>query len=162
MIVVSDTTPIISFIKIGRLDLLEKLFVDVLVPEAVFRELTANEAFKEEAEIVKNASFIKIQPIKNKQALEILQATSGLDDGESEAIVLSGEQNSDVLIIDERKGRKVAKKLGIKITGTLGILVQSCNENLISSDEIKSYLETLKNSNIRLSDKLIEDALSLI
>ena len=59
MTVISDTTPVISLIKISRLDLLEKLFGEVLVPETVLRELTTNTAFKKEAEIVQSSSFIK-------------------------------------------------------------------------------------------------------
>ena len=50
MIVVSDTTPIISFLKINRLDILEKLFGEVLLPEAVYDELTSNQVFLDEAE----------------------------------------------------------------------------------------------------------------
>lgn len=162
MIVVSDTTPIISLVKIKRLDLLEKLFGKVFIPDAVFKELTTNKTFKQEAEVVKESLFLKVEPIKNKQALEILQATSGLDDGESEAIILAEEQDSDALIIDERKGRKIARKLGIKITGTLGIFVQACNEKMISPEDVKSYIEILKENNIRLNNKLIEYVLSMI
>lgn len=91
-----------------------------------------------------------------------MQAASGLDDGESEAIILADELKSDVLIMDERKGRKVAQKLGIKITGTVGVLLQAYSETMISSDEIKAYLDRLKNSNIRLSESLIQKALEIL
>ena len=77
-------------------------------------------------------------------------------------IILADELKSDVLIMDERKGRKVAEKLGIKITGTVGVLLQSYSENMISSDEIKTYLDQLKNSNIRLSESLIQKALEML
>ena len=123
MIIISDTTPIISLIKINRLDLLEELFGEVLIPDAVFRELTTNVTFKEEADIVKSSEFIKVSSIQNRKSLEILQAASGLDAGESEAIILDDELKSDVLIIDERRGRKVAQNLGIAITGTIDILI---------------------------------------
>ena len=162
MIVISDTTPIVSLIKISRIDLLEKLFGEVCIPEAVFRELTTNTIFESEAEIVKNSSFLKITPVKNLKSLEILQAASGLDDGESEAIILADELKSDILVIDERKGRKVAQKLGITITGTIGILIQAHDEKIISTEEIKRYLEQLRNSSIRLSDSLIQEALSML
>lgn len=162
MTVISDTTPIISLIKINRLDLLQKLFGEILIPEAVYRELTTNIIFKNEADIVKESDFLQTTSVQNRKALEVLQAAGGLDDGESEAIILADEVNSDALIIDERKGRKVAQKLGIKITGTVGVLLQAHDENLITSDEIKAYLEQLKNSNIRLSDSLIREALSLL
>lgn len=162
MTIISDTTPIISLIKINRLDLLEKLFEEVLIPEAVYRELTTNALFENEAKIVKSSSFLKTSSVQNRKSLQLLQAVSGLDDGESEAIILADELKSDVLIMDERKGRKVAEKLGIKITGTVGVLLQSYSENMISSDEIKTYLDQLKNSNIRLSESLIQKALEML
>lgn len=161
MTVISDTTPIISLIKINRLDLLEKLFGEVLIPEAVYRELTTNALFENEAIIVKASAFLKTSAVQNRKSLQLLQAASGLDDGESEAIILADELKSDVLIMDERKGRKVAQKLGIKITGTVGVLLQAYSETMISSDEIKAYLDRLKNSNIRLSESLIQKALEI-
>lgn len=162
MIVISDTTPIIALIKINRIDLLEKLFDEVLIPEAVFDELTTNSFFANETAIVKSSTFLKKTSVQNKKSLQILQAASGLDDGESQAIILADELKSDVLIIDEKKGRKVAQQLGITITGTIGILIQAHDEGMISSDEIKQYLEQLKNSNIRLSDSLIQQALAML
>ena len=60
MIVVSDTTPIISLMKAGQLELLQKLFGVVYIPEAVYRELTENEAFSEEAKLVRELSLIHI------------------------------------------------------------------------------------------------------
>lgn len=162
MTIISDTTPIISLIKINHLDLLEKLFEEVLIPEAVYRELTTNTLFENEAKIVKTSSFLKTSSVKNRKSLQLLQAVSGLDDGESEAIILADELKSDVLIMDERKGRKVAQKLGIKITGTVGILIQAYSENMISANEIKTFLDQLKNSNIRLSESLIQKALEML
>ena len=104
MIIISDTTPIISLIKINRLDLLEKLFVEVLIPNAVFKELTTNTLFTNEAEIVKKSSFLKVSSVQNQKSLQLLQAISGLDDGESEAIILADELKSNILLMDERKG----------------------------------------------------------
>lgn len=105
---------------------------------------------------------MKTSAVQNRKSLQLLQAASGLDDSESEAIILADELKSDVLIMDERKGRKVAQKLGIKITGTVGVLLQAYSETMISSDEIKAYLDRLKNSNIRLSESLIQKALEIL
>lgn len=105
---------------------------------------------------------MKTSAVQNRKSLQLLQAASGLDDGESEAIILADELKSDVLIMDERKDRKVAQKLGIKITGTVGVLLQAYSETMISSDEIKAYLDRLKNSNIRLSESLIQKALEIL
>ena len=68
MTIISDTTPIISLIKINRLDLLQKLFGEMLIPEAVYRELTTNAVFKNEADIVKDSDFLKTSSVQNRKA----------------------------------------------------------------------------------------------
>ena len=119
MIVVSDTTPIISLMKAGQLELLQKLFGVVYIPEAVYRELTENEAFSEEAKLVRECEFLFVEEVDNGKSVAILRNFTGLDAGESEAIILADEKSSDVLLMDEHKGRQVAKKMGITITGCL-------------------------------------------
>ena len=73
MIVVSDTTPLISLLKINRLELLEKLYGFVYIPRAVFDELTVNTKYQAEADEISNAKFIECKDITNIQALKILQ-----------------------------------------------------------------------------------------
>ena len=67
MIVVSDTTPLISLLKIEHLDLLKKLFGNVLIPQSVYDELTADERFRMEAELLQQKDFIKVQSVKNAE-----------------------------------------------------------------------------------------------
>ena len=113
MIVISDTTPIISLLKINRLDLLEKSFGEVLIPNAVYAELTADSRFIEEARTLKKASYIKSVSVSNPEAVRILRVATGLDQGESEAIVLTDERKADILLMDEAKGRTISGKMGI-------------------------------------------------
>ena len=101
MIVVSDTTPLISLLKINRIDLLEKLFGDVLIPQAVFDELTVDERFRLEADEIRQKKFIVVKPVNNPESASILKRAAGLDQGESEAIVLSDELKADLLLMDE-------------------------------------------------------------
>ena len=89
MIVVSDTTPLISLLKIKRIGLLEKLFGEVVIPQAVFTELTVDIRFDEEAEVIKNEKFISVKEVSNMASVNILKRATGLDQGESEAIILS-------------------------------------------------------------------------
>jgi predicted nucleic acid-binding protein len=83
MIIVSNTTPIISLLKAGALDVLEKLFREVNIYRGVFDELANNEAFKEEAQAVRGCKFIKVVSVENEFAVKLLQKNLGLDLGES-------------------------------------------------------------------------------
>lgn len=156
MIVVSDTTPVISLMKAGQLELLRQLFGVVYIPEAVYRELTDNEAFSEEVRMVQECEFLYVQKVDNGKSVAILQNFTGLDAGESEAIILADEMNSDVLLMDEHKGRQVAKKLGIRITGTIGILTQAFDEGMLTREDVERCIERLKESGIRISEKLYQ------
>ena len=100
MIVVSDTTPLISLLKIKRVDLLKELFGEVLIPQAVFDELTSDKRVPESVNILKRAT--------------------GLDQGESEAIVLTDELKADILLMDEARGRNVSAQMGLSIMETIG------------------------------------------
>ena len=156
MIVVSDTTPIISLMKAGQLELLRQLFGSVYIPETVYRELTDNEAFSEEVRMVQECEFLYVQKVDNGKSVTILQNFTGLDAGESEAIILADEMNSDVLLMDEHKGRQVAKKLGITITGTIGILTQAFDEGMLTKEDVERCIERLQESGIRISEKLYQ------
>lgn len=156
MIVVSDTTPIISLMKAGQLELLRQLFGVVYIPEAVYRELTDNEAFSEEVRMVQECEFLYVQKVDNGKSVTILQNFTGLDAGESEAIILADEMNSDVLLMDEHKGWQVAKKLGITITGTIGILTQAFDEGMLTKEDVERCIERLQESGIRISEKLYQ------
>lgn len=162
MIVIADTTPIITLIKLNRLDLLEKLFGSVIIPSAVYDELTANQRFANESRIVRECNYLKRRNVIDRQSIKFLREIVGLDAGESEAIALSDEQSANLLIIDERKGRKAAQKLGLKITGTIGILIQAFDGNLISKSEIISCVEKFRESDIRIGENLIEFVLEYV
>ena len=154
MLIVSDTTPIISLMKIEQLYLLEKMFGYIVIPKAVYDELTVNEKFAKEILKIKEAEFVKVGEVKNDSSVNILRNVTGLDAGESEAIVMAGEKEADLLLMDEHKGRQVAKKLGFKITGTIGILLQAFDEGMMSKEDVKKCILVLKESNIRISDNL--------
>lgn len=71
--------PLISLLKINRIDLLEKLFGDVLIPQAVFDELTADERFQLEANRIRQTKFIAVKPVNNPESASILKRATGLD-----------------------------------------------------------------------------------
>lgn len=151
-IVVSDTTAITHLAKIKLLHILQALYEEILIPEAVHKELSQVNPGQVGALQVLNASWIKVVPVKDKLLVSRLRAS--LDQGESEAIALAVERNANVLIIDEVKGRHVAKQLVTKIIGMGGILVEAKRAGIIET--VKPHLIALKDTDFRLSDQLLE------
>ena len=162
MIVISDTTPIISLLKIDRLDLLEKLFGGVQIPKGVFAELTGNPRFKTEADAVQKSAFIQVVSEIDEDYVSLLRRSAGLDLGESEAIYLSDSGKADLLLMDEARGREVAMRMGIRVMGTIGILTLAHEDGLMSKEEIRSAIEVLRDSGRHISERLYEQLLRLI
>lgn len=162
MIVVSDTTPLISLLKIDKVYLLEKLFGRIFILQAVFNELVIDKRFIEEADIIRNNSQIEVKEVGSLEAVDILRRLTGLDIGESEAIVLADELSVDVLLMDEAKGRNVSKELGHKVMGTIGIIMVAYEENLLTSEDVKECIEQLKKSGRHIGYRYYNMLLSMI
>lgn len=145
--IVSDSTTLIILFDLGEIKLLENLFALVYIPQSVYDELV----FKKDQEL---PHFMQIVCVKKTQQLEELQML--LDAGESEAIALAIEKNLP-LIIDEKKGRKIAKNLNVQIIGLLGILYINIKKEYISLKEAKLFLDKAKNNGYRISQKLIDE-----
>lgn len=160
MIVVSDTTPLISLLKINRLDLLKKLFGDVLIPQAVFNELTDDERFRLEADQIREKKFIVVKPVNNPESTNILKRATGLDQGESEAIVLTDELKADLLLMDEAKGRNISAQMGLRIMGTIGILMAAYEEDELSSDEVRECIAGLQHAGRHIGQRHYQMLLS--
>lgn len=153
--VVSNTTPIISLLKIGKLELLQKLYGEILIPNEVFNEIESgkNKEFYTDLSKIK---WIKIEKIKNKKSLIYFL---DLDKGEAEAIILATEKEADLIILDETLGRFHAKHAGMRITGTIGVLLKAKKMGFIV--ELKPLLFELRAKSVWLSDSFIENALRL-
>ncbi len=158
MIVVADTTPLISLLKINRLDLLRNLFGEVYIPKAVFDELTVNPDFTDEAEIVRNCDFISIQNVNDRE-VSLFRRTTGLDLGESEALVLTDSIKADLILIDEIRARQIARTIGFNIMGTVGILRAAYKEGLVTANEIKNAVEILRAKGRHISEDLFKKLL---
>lgn len=159
MIVISDTTPLISLIKIESLDILEKMYKEIIIPKAVYDELIINIDYQSEIDIIRKCTFLQIKIVEENLSVSLLQKQLKLDLGESEAIVLANNIDADLIIIDERKARRIAKDIGLNVTGTLGILVDAKQRGLVK--ELKPLLDKLIKNEIRISKILYQDILEL-
>jgi len=113
MIVVSDTSPITALLGIGEAELLPKLFGEVIIPEAVRDELLrGHDALP---------SWLRVEAVGNRD--EALRLAELVDRGEAEAIELAKELRADRLLIDERKGRRLAEQESVPVIGLVGVVL---------------------------------------
>lgn len=152
MIIVSDTSSISNLFQVGLADVLHNLFGEITITPAVRRELFA---VPEQESEIEQLDWIRVQaPQNQKLVFDLLEE---LDLGESESIALAVEENARYLIIDESKGRAIAESYGVRIVGTLGVLIQAKQKGMIPS--VKEYIEKLIEIGFRLDKKLIRQVL---
>lgn len=155
MIVVSDTSPITNLLLVHQLHLLEKLFGKVIITPQVYEELSELE-FQKAA--IDKLSWIGISEPHNKNLIHDLEKR--IDSGEASSIALAVELKADYLLMDEHKGRSEAEKLGLKITGIIGVLLRAKSEKHI--DLVKPILnQLLQEANFRIHPSLYEKALEI-
>jgi len=147
--VVSNTSPIINLAAIGRLDLLRPLYANVLIPDAVHREITR---FGDQpgAEAVQSRAWFTTRSCPRPDVAAALQGE--LDEGEAEAIALALEMDAR-LLIDERDGRQAASRVGVSRLGLLGVLVQAKREGHVTA--VRPLLQSLReDAGFWISDSL--------
>jgi len=156
MIIISDTSPITNLNAIGQLDLLKLLFVEVIIPHGVYNELAA---LTNNRKALENNEWIITKQVSTYELAENMIEI--LDEGEAEAIALALELNADFLLIDERLGRSIAEKHGIKITGILGILQRAKSRGFI--EKVQPLLDQLiTEAGFRIAPKLYQEVLKSV
>lgn len=157
MTVVSNTSPITSLAALGQLNLLQQLYGSIIIPQAVYDEMASLGYVVPGTIEVQTLSWIQTQQVINRTLVTQLQTE--LDEGESEAIALAIELKATQLLLDEYPGRTVASRLGIKITGVLGVLLAAKHRRLISS--VKPIMDDLiLQAGFRVSNQVYIDVLS--
>lgn len=135
-VIISDTSCFIILTKIGALDLLQKVYGQILTTSDIAEE------FGE-----KLPEWVIIKDVLDKYKQKILELQ--IDKGESSAIALAMETPDCILILDDFKARKIAQQLGMTITGTIGVIIKAKLTGKIPS--IKPYLDKIKTTNFRIS-----------
>src|SRR5437588_8129610 len=129
MIVVANASPIINLAAIGRLALLEQLYNSIVIPQAVYHEIAVVGAGEAGATEVQTLEWIETRQVADPTLVAALQME--LDKGEAEAIALAVQLKADLLLLDERRGRAVASRLGISSIGLLGLFIEAKHKGLI-------------------------------
>lgn len=153
MIVISDTTPLNYLILIDRANILNQLYEVVVIPQAVLDEMLAAGT----PEVVRHwildrPQWINVQEVPLATDIEMEQ----IEAGEREAILLAEHLKADLVLLDDLRARRIAKARGLSVVGTLGILGDASQRGLI---DLHVTIDALKETNFRVSDKLIESLL---
>jgi len=143
-IIISDTSCLIILDKIDELDLLMKVGRKIFVTPIILQEFGKS-----------LPEWVSILSPENSHYQRILEMD--LDEGEASAIALSLEMSNPILMLDDLKGRKVAEKLGLRYSGTFGLILKAKQLGLIHS--VKPILEKIKSTIFRFDNKLFEKVL---
>jgi predicted nucleic acid-binding protein len=123
MKVVCNSSPLIHLSAMGQLNLLKELFLEVLIPEEVYEEVVIHGKEQPGSVDVRTAAWIVSSHVSNRTALRTLQATLG--SGEAACIVFADSIDADLVILDDKLARLHAQTQGLKVTGTVGVLLKS-------------------------------------
>ena len=143
-VIIADSSCLIALHRIGHLNLLKELFGCITITAEVAEESKMS-----------LPNWIQTKTVKNVALMHVLQ--TNLDCGEASALALGLEYRNPLILIDERKGRKRAVELGLKIKGTLGILFEAYHKGLIPN--LKTEIDALRQINFRMSNQLIDQIL---
>jgi len=138
-IVIADTSCFILLTNIGELTLLKSLFGNIVTTSVI--------AFEFGEQLPEWVEIIEVKDIN-------LQSTIEIDAGEVSAIILGLEHPHSLLIIDDNKGRKVAKRLGLNITGSLGIFLKAKGAGIIPS--VRSIIQKVQQTDFRYSQAVLK------
>jgi predicted nucleic acid-binding protein len=156
--VVSNASPLINLAAIEQLDLLRRLYGRITVPKAVWTEVVRQGAGKIGSRAVRMATWIRVKDVRNRALLELL--LQDLDLGEAEAILLARELRAHLLLMDESRARRSAKRLGLTVTGLVGVLIEASAKGLVA--DLAATLRTLRDhAGFWVADEVVEEALRL-
>jgi len=154
MILVADCSALIALATCRALDLLDRLFGTVVVPESVYRE--AVDGDKPQARQLQDYLQGRVRAIDPSYPI-LLDGVS--DRGETEAMILYRQLAANLLLIDDRRGRRVARINGIEIIGSLGVLLAAKQAGYI--DAVKPYVLQMTAADIYLTSDLIATVLEI-
>lgn len=156
MIVTSNSSPLIGLARIGQIDILQKCFRKIIIPQAVWHEVVVEGDKRPGVQELASAAWLQTVAVNNRTLVWSLRQSLGV--GESESIALSIELHADLLLMDEKLGRETARFFDVPHIGLVGVLLFAKRTDHIVN--VKSLLDQLRGlATFRISDALYEKAL---
>ncbi len=156
--IISNATPLIAFARIGQLPLMKTVVGQLVIPEAVAEEI-ANYTGTITGQInLLQESWIRVERLLSDERMRLLLPT--LDRAEAEVIALALEKQARLVLMDELTGRKVAESLQLKVTGSVGLLIQA--KQLGEIKTVKPLLGAMHEAGIYFSQRFIDAVLRYV
>lgn len=153
--VIADTSPLLNLALIDELGLVDRRWDTVTVPGAVWDELTAGEAGLDAIRSLRERGGIDVVDVEPSEFY--VELRHELDRGEAAAITLAVRQDPDVLLLDEREARAVARRHDLSVTGAIGVLLWGARRDLV---EMEAALDSLQGAGFWINDELYERAIA--
>ena len=150
--IVCDTSPLLILAKVGRLWLLTTLYGAVEIPTAVLDEVNVRE--RPDAEAIRQWRHTQDVPVREPLDASLDSFSAELGDGERVALALAMERDADLVVLDDQEGRRVAKRRGLNVTGTIGVLVEARADGYI--DSLRQELDRVVEAGFWISESFYE------
>jgi len=150
-VIIADSSPLIALAVADSLDLLPHLYNKIVLPPAVWHEVTVAGKGMPGADIVQQAQWLKIV---EPAATTVVPLSILVDKGEAEAIALAQQLTNAILLLDDAQARRLAQRLDLPRIGTLGIMRKAKHAGLI--DQVAPLIERLRQHGIYVGAKLVD------
>jgi predicted nucleic acid-binding protein len=155
-LVVVNATPIIALALIDQMHLLHSLYERIVIPSAVQAEISAGGAAGIGVRELREATWVDVVSLQDPSRANLI---ADLAPGEAEVIAFAQERRADLVVIDERLARRHAERLGMRLTGTLGILLRAKQLGMVKA--VAPLIDQLRQGGIHLGDDVVSEVLRL-
>ena len=165
--IISDSTPLIHLARIGRLDLLSRLFKKVIIPESVFNEIVikGEEQGYLDAKLIRKVTeeWIEIKELNKEELTELdeILKIGPIGIAEGEAITLANNMRLP-LLIDDSIGQKIARTLNIETYWTTSVVLKGVSVKIITRPEAKKLVEDLINGGLRVKPEVVIELMKIL
>jgi predicted nucleic acid-binding protein len=152
--VVADTSPLLNLALVDRLDLLDVQFETVHTPQQVWDELATGDEGLPELRRLRERDVLTVVPVERSDLF--VEIAGELDVGEAAAIVYAIENDASLVLLNERDGRRVARRHDLDVTGVIGILLRGARDGTV---DLQAELDALRDAGFWIDDDLYAEVL---
>lgn len=157
MIVLADSSPLITLARAQYFELLHEFYGEIIVSMEVYDEIAVRGAGLPGTEEIRRAPWIQVTAVSSESVPQIAEACVGLGVGERSIIYLASTLSADLVVIDDARARRAAKRVGLSIAGSIAILERGARLGRI--DDLRAVFLNLLNQGIRYDRRLLNESL---